>query len=169
MNIVLEGPDNGGKSTLADAIAKVTGRIIVRGKGPCTPQNVGHRFMEFDGVDNIIFDRHACVSEPIYGPICRGVNKIDYDALTRRFYATKPLFVYCRGISLVGHVEDHAADTPDHLQRISTHYYELCSAYDKWAMRHAHIVYRKGEMDMHYTVSLINSVLHYGHLSRRAG
>lgn len=154
MNIVLEGPDNGGKSTLAKYLATQTGRTIIRGKGPCAGQSLFDRFTEFDDLDNVIFDRHACVSEPIYGPICRAADD-NYPMLTRGFYASAPFFIYCRADSLVGHVEDHASDTAEHLAALETHYAQVVKAYDRWAIEHAHVIYRKGITSKALIVHLI--------------
>jgi hypothetical protein len=156
MNIVVEGPDNSGKSTLVAALNDRIGFPVIAGKGPCTPNTWGHRFHEFDGEKCVIFDRHACVSEPIYSLICRDVQVPR--ELTRRFYATKSIFVYCRNVrGLEGHIVNHK-DTPEHLELLKFRHRLICNSYDAWAAEHAHIIYRIGD-DKDRVAAMIEAAL----------
>lgn len=156
MNIVVEGPDNSGKSTLVDLLHQRIGFRVIQGRGPCTPQTWGHRFTEFDDDRCVIFDRHACVSEPIYAEVCRGVHVPPM--LTNRFYASKPFFIYCQNVrGLKGHVENHK-DTPEHLAILGQTHHIVCGEYDRWAIKHAHIIYRMGDDPMR-VVGMVEAAL----------
>jgi hypothetical protein len=49
--------------------------------------------------ENIITDRINLISDPIYGPICRGkcsFNAEEYQSLLNAFMLLKPVIIYCR-------------------------------------------------------------------------
>lgn len=79
-HLVLEGPDGGGKTRLAEAIfAKFKGLVPGQKashslKGPVKNLAawVTREFLVMDGsVQPIVYDRHPVISEPIYGRIAR--------------------------------------------------------------------------------------------------
>lgn len=80
-HLILEGPDGGGKTRLAEAIlAKHSGLTMAEKassslKGPVKNLAAWVRH-QYDVMDEsstpLIYDRHPVISEPIYGPIARG-------------------------------------------------------------------------------------------------
>ena len=63
MNIILEGPDSTGKSTLARIIAQHVPLSIQPGAGPPqSPEEIIARGKWYLTLDNKIFDRHPCRS-----------------------------------------------------------------------------------------------------------
>lgn len=143
MNIVLEGPDGSGKSTLASHMSAILGMPIVRGRGPVKPGTEEMRFNEHRHADNVIFDRHVCVSEMIYGPL---FQRQAYDAqFYNRVYDGNHIFIYCRApaAALADHVASSATDTPEYLEQLNTHFAQVVQAYDAWALTRAHLVYRR--------------------------
>lgn len=159
MNIVVEGPDNSGKSTLVDRLHQRIGFRVIASKGRASPETWGHRFMEFDGEKCVIFDRHVCISEPIYSEVCRR-TPVPRE-LTRRFYASKPLIIYCQNTrGLNGHVgKNNHKDTPEHLAILGQTHHIVCGEYDRWAIKHAHIIYRMGEDDPMRVVEMVEAAL----------
>lgn len=143
MNIIIEGPDNSGKSTLARYIASHVPRPILFSEGPEKfPGEINDRIRRYERYRNVIFDRHPCVSQPIYGKIRRN-TEVEHELLLR-FYDARPLFIYCRGRGLETHVvKDH--DTPEHVEAVNRNHEWLCRQYDEWAVQHAHIWYRVGD------------------------
>lgn len=150
MNVVIEGLDNSGKSTLAKYISRATGLTVFSSEGPEKHEGeLEQRVERYSGYrasyGSVIFDRHPCVSDPIYSiargrqsPLSRGAIKLLYDE--------KPLFIYCdvgtRGLG--SHVlKEH--DTPEHMQMVQSHFASLLHHYRNWAMDHAHIIYRIGD------------------------
>ena len=104
--IVVEGPDGAGKTTLIDDIISATGldvspRVVSKDAEAMvdlkkwTEENVAK------GFQNLIFDRHRLISEPIYGPILRTEPEPGFDDLPwfqgqlRRFYQLEPVLIYC--------------------------------------------------------------------------
>lgn len=143
MNIILEGPDGSGKSTLAAHMSSILGMPIVQGRGPVKPGTEIERFFEHRDIDNVIFDRHVCVSEMIYGPL---FQRQEYDpALRDHIYNGNHIIVYCRAPAgaLVDHVATSAIDTPEYLAQLDTHFAKVVQRYDAWALQHAHLFYRR--------------------------
>lgn len=155
MNIVLEGPDGSGKSTLAAAMSEILGMPIVTGRGPVKPGTEYERFFEHMNTDNVIFDRHVCVSEMIYGPIFQRKKYADH--FYRTMYKVNQIIIYCRApaTALVDHVASSPTDTSEYLSQLDTHFAQVVQAYDAWALKHAHIVYRRDGYNP-ALVSLIN-------------
>ena len=145
MNIVIEGADNSGKSTLAAALARVLNWRIVSSPGPTkSKEEFNLRALSFLQLDRTIFDRHCIVSENIYGTI-RGSIMTEPE-LERMYLLSTKLVVFCRmnRPTLEGHIAK-AHDTPDHLATVVANQERIFELYDKWALDHANIVYRKGE------------------------
>lgn len=170
MRIVVEGPDNSGKTTLIDYLARhlvspETGRRfnVFRNLGPCVDlREYRDRIAAVYHATDTIFDRHTVVSENIYGPICRA---IDYGAQDVRpaidFYAQRPIFIYCRGRDLAQHIPNHARDTPEHLAAVAANHGKICAAYDRWALRYAHILYRLGDLPLSATLEQVQAMVAY--------
>lgn len=146
MNIVLEGIDNSGKSTLAAALAQRLDRRVISSEGP--EQWLGEmkkRVDKYLAIDNAIFDRHPCVSDAIYGKFRPRASTIT-PAQLAEFNCSSPLFIYCKPkrLSLVGHVvKEH--DTPQHLEMVQKQYFEILALYNSWALDKADITYRLGD------------------------
>jgi hypothetical protein len=143
MILVIEGPDNGGKSTLARHISEQLGWPIQPSEGPDKyPGEINERIRRYQSLERVIFDRHPCVSQPIYSKF-RGNTPVD-QSLLDQFYASKPLLVYCqlpRGRTLNGHVvKPH--DSKEHLETVSANFDRIAAFYDAWAIEHATIIRR---------------------------
>lgn len=144
VNLVFEGPDNSGKSTLVRYVASQITRPVVLSEGPDKyPGEMNERILRYERHRSVIFDRHPCVSQAIYSRF-RGNTEVDAD-LMRRFYDSRPLFIYCRGRGLVDHVVKEGYDTDEHLKAITENDAAIRKLYDSWAATHAHIWYRVGD------------------------
>lgn len=144
MIIVLEGPDGGGKTTLARVIHEIVGIPIVPGEGP--PKHDGEmnqRVERYLAYDHCIFDRHPCVSQPIYSNIRRGDDESITLGRMQRFYDSKPVLIYCRynGLSAQNMTFGPHED-PTHVAAVRERYADICFAYDQWAIDHAEIIVR---------------------------
>lgn len=145
MNVIVEGIDNTGKTTLAKAISRdLSIEFMDRtklGRGvPTSFEQVVDRAERYLQEDGVVFDRHTCITQPIYGML-----RDDPDlpkALLDAFYNEDNIIIYarCTGNVLVGH-EPSPGDTEEHLRDIGDNYGALLAAYDKWAIEHAHIIY----------------------------
>jgi hypothetical protein len=148
MNIIVEGPDNSGKSTLVECISKALGWRVIVSPGPSrNAQEFNERARQSLGQDRIVFDRHCIVSEYIYGT-ARGSIMTD-PLLERMFYDASHLLIFCfmPEPTMEGHVvKDH--DSAEHLALITSKQILIHRHYNAWALHHAHIFYRKGETPM---------------------
>lgn len=152
--IVIEGVDNSGKSTLADRMKDffLPNCIIQRSEGPDRGNGeINERIKRYNVVISenerkgaVIFDRHPCVSEPIYSQYrSDGKNSVN-PALIEAFYERRPLFIYCADRGLRGHIEK-AHDKPEHLSSIKDNHSAIVGDYMHWALARAHIIYRVGD------------------------
>lgn len=154
MNIVLEGPDGGGKSTLAAILNSLTGMPIIAGEGPPKgPGEINERARRYLKHDGVIFDRHPCVSQPVYGIIRRKDNEAIEPDILLAFYEQNHLLVHVKHTSLslqqmtVGPNEDS-----DHIAAVRARYADICFSYDRWAMSCAHFIMRRDMPHFeHYT------------------
>lgn len=156
MMIVLEGPDNSGKSTLAKRLGKMMGRSVIPSGGPAkSEEEIADRVRQYNARDpeKVIYDRHPCVSQEIYRQF-HGGAPVDPE-LVAGFYSSQPLIIYCVGRSMTDHVvKDH--DTDEHLAMLEEQHENICTTYDAWAIKHATYVYRIGD-SLQPLISLLTS------------
>lgn len=138
MVIVIEGPDAAGKTTLAINLGYALHLRIQHSEGPEKwPGEIDERIRRYLKMENFIFDRHPCISNPIYSG-----NPIN-EQLMAEFMNTEPVFIYCRGNFMDRHVvKEH--DSPDHLKKIHDQNDQIRKAYDDWGLENAHIIFRPG-------------------------
>lgn len=159
MNIVIEGLDNSGKSTLARVLATQLNRQVFSSEGPeKEPGELVNRVQRYAEHQGVIFDRHPCISDPIYSK-ARGKPCVLPQDVIEQFYASENLFIYCdagtRGMN--GHLKkDH--DSPEHMAAIENDYAGLLHRYRLWATDYAHINWRIGG-DIHKLVRMVKAHL----------
>lgn len=151
MKLIVEGPDNSGKSTLVRKLHEAFDIPIIPGRGPGrSTYEINHRVCELAKLDKGLFDRHPCVSQEIYNRFRAGGPVIDPE-LIDQFYKSPKFFIYCRGRpSLKDHVikdtdalRDKSGTT--HQEVVERSHLDICKAYDEWALDHANYVYRIGD------------------------
>lgn len=147
MNIVLEGPDGGGKSTLAKFLSQALHRPIQASEGPPKfPGEINQRIERYLNYKDVIFDRHPVISQTVYTSIraSHKDNELPDAVLVHEFYTKPNVFIYCRSTHLpIDHdVKEH--DTPEHLMQVQEHYTRLVDMYDSWALQNAHVIYTRG-------------------------
>jgi len=146
-HIIIEGVDASGKSTLARHVQSTLGWSLQPSEGP--PHYPGEMIIRVErylSYSRVIFDRHPCVSQPIYGTMRSHHDVIPPDLL-QRFYAKPTLFIYCDPLErgLTDHVINNHVDTTEHLAQVTSNYTHLLALYREWAIYHAHFVYRIGD------------------------
>lgn len=145
MNIIIEGPDGGGKSTLAAFIAKALEWKIIASIGPTkSVEEFRQRTAGILRHDKIVFDRHPLVSECIYGSI-RGSVMIDPDAEDYFYECGVNVIVYYRHSHPLTNHRLKAHDKPDHIAMVQENHERICALYDAWALEHAHLIFRRDE------------------------
>lgn len=165
MHIIVEGPDNAGKTTLIRFLRAELGLQVVPGEGPAiSEEEINDRVQRYlTYQDNMIFDRHPCVSHPIYNSFRTPPINLD-PHLIAEFYARTNLFIFCRGNGVLeGHnVRDVDARKDgtgrSHEQLVNQHHGDICQLYDEWGLKHAHISYRIGD-DMRRVADFVKSTL----------
>lgn len=161
MNIVLEGPDGGGKSTLATFLAARLRYRVHASEGPIRDDaEMKRRFLIYLLKRRTIFDRLAMISEPIYGPVFQRRFPTPTDmAIIAEFYETKPLIIYCRGDALDQHTASSPVDTPAYLAQLRIHHPRICAKYDAWAKAAQPMRYEIGD-DMNHLLQRIEGKIH---------
>lgn len=143
MIIVLEGPDNSGKSTLAKELAAILGFDIIHSGGPEKyPGEIVDRIKAYQKKDWVIFDRHPVISQSIY---CSYTEQISPpEELAEEFWEAHPFVVYCQGRNLEGHRINLDVDNNHHLNIIEENYEKICRSYDNYFFTRKHFSYLKG-------------------------
>lgn len=147
--IVLEGPDGGGKSTLAETLCDLLGYEHLRSEGPEKypgeiDERIGRYHTKYGHRKDVLFDRHPCVSQIAYSLVHKQTKP--NSQLVSKFYDLKPLLIYCRpDPSRVTHTADGEWDTPEYLANVDKNYSKLLEWYDRWAVWNAHYIYRIGD------------------------
>lgn len=163
MNIVVEGIDNSGKSTLIkNLVPGLRGYKVQASEGP--PKYDGemnHRLKRYQLFQQTVFDRHPVVSQSIYRSIRTGHDAAGMDEqFVLDFYHSAPLFIYCdpttRGMD--GHTFNEGVDTEEHLRQVREGYTRMLTLYRAWAIQHAHFIYRIGD-DMTQLISCVEHVV----------
>lgn len=156
MNIVIEGPDATGKSTLARFLSRGLSRPIISSEGrEKFPGEINERIRRWGLFDGVIFDRHPCVSQIIYSTF-NGTSSPDPD-LVFDFYETRPAIIYCVSTAELRHITK-GHDTPDHLEMVETNSKAIKELYDQWALDYAQFIYRPG-MPMQRVLSSVISYI----------
>lgn len=136
--IIIEGPDNSGKTTLAKFLAKEIGREYYHAGGPpkSTPEIIGRVHFSFDNKDKYIFDRSPLISEQVYG-VMRGqlyLNFEENEDLYSRFRELGPIIIYCRPPNdTILDMSTHEAkphDTVEHVKQVTDKAVQMIALYD---------------------------------------
>jgi hypothetical protein len=147
--IILEGPDNSGKSTLAK-LFKMRGFAVVHpGGAPSSPQQEEDMMLAQanNAALQIVHDRVTCISNPIYN-LYRGDSKPDMRYgywLSETLAKPGCVLVYCRPpienmLNFATH-EAKAHDSAEHLKMIESNAINLIKSYDLMMSFVPHIQY----------------------------
>lgn len=143
--IVLEGPDGGGKSTLASVLAHMTKWPIIGSEGP--PKGTIEfieRLERYHALPTtVICDRHPVISDPIYAKAFGRDTFVRYEDLFR-FLNRNTFIVYC--VSPTGELgpqDNPHADTPEYVSQLTREHANIRKLYEWHFTRHPpHAVYR---------------------------
>ncbi len=136
--IILEGPDNSGKTTLANQISGVIGFPVVHAGGPCkTPAEKAVRV--FDCFNNcsleVIQDRNFIISDQVYNLVLNKVRDYNIFPLEYKLRTVyKPFIIYCRPsdkilFDFTNHkVKDH--ETKEHVNNVILNQSKIVAYYD---------------------------------------
>jgi len=159
MNLIVEGPDNSGKSTLVAYLSKMLGMPVIEGKGPPKSiDEINQRVISYSQYKNVIFDRHPAISNPIYD-IARGCEpQIRSDILQEFFNKDEDkLIIFCRGDRTLDTHQVKADEDPAHVQMVEQKHRMLCDLYDAWSLHHADILFNKHRTRMSSIAKMVSS------------
>lgn len=145
MNIILEGPDGTGKSTLAKRIAGHINWMYTPGQGPERyPGEIVERGRQYLEHQFRVFDRHPIISQPIYNRFRTDGTPIPQE-LIDELAAQNNLLILCdRPEQEVEHVlKDY--DTEEHVAMVEDNADAIYRAYIEWSMGRVHGIYRIGD------------------------
>ena len=122
--IIVEGPDGAGKTTLIRQLQEryeleVAPRVVSKDTEAMTDLQVWVEDNVQRGFQDLIFDRHRLISEPIYGPILRNKQSpgfTDFPWVSHmlwRFYKSNPVIIYC--LPPLETVKANIANDPDNV------------------------------------------------------
>lgn len=158
MQIILEGPDNAGKSTLAAHLSDALDIDVQHSGGPSKwPGEVNSRCFEFNQRRMTqLFDRHPAISQNIYVEALNNNGELVTEENVAEFYDSHPLIIYCKNVRGVEGHEQSEHSSPEYFEQVSANMERLGQLYDDWAVEKAHIVYRIGD-DMDRIVALVSA------------
>jgi hypothetical protein len=161
MNIIVEGPDGAGKSTLCQFLSTRLGRLVIGGEGPS--RHIGDfdlRISRLLRCQEVIFDRHPAVSGPLYNKFREGPQDWPSVESLRDFYSSSPIFLYCHPTEATQHNADNAAvDTPEYLEWLTKNELGIRQEYERWALHHSHLTYRAGD-DPYLILRALKGMIH---------
>ena len=129
--IIVEGPDNSGKTTLISQLAKDLNRVTIKGIRPQTFWEIKTWCQVIEKFPwPVILDRFPLISEPVYGPIIRGVSLITREEALIELKLLNPIIIYCRpSLSIIKDFQlPQMAGVPNHIDKI-------VNAYDDWMVQ----------------------------------
>lgn len=152
MNIIIEGPDGSGKTTLAKTLLEYVPWSYVEPAGPPkSPGEMISRTMRYFRYKHKIIDRHPCISEPIYGAI-RKQGSYMLPQLIDEFYAQDNLIIYCYGQAGLHVIKDR--ETAEHVTLIERHDEAIRHMYDEWGRQHATVMHSARNGDLNAIIQL---------------
>jgi Cdc6-like AAA superfamily ATPase len=133
--IIIEGPDGSGKTVLAQRLSKDLGGVSVyhAGAPPVSMEQTYKRvyMSTYLCTQQIIQDRSALISEPIYGKHLRAEGAhISWNEAKTLIKALEPLVVYCRPPTseLTPSKEDY--DSDEYVKKLSENQHKIVYQYD---------------------------------------
>ena len=148
--IIIEGPDNSGKTTLLNKlqVEHKLGYLVIPHRGPV--QRYHELYCNMEYILNVvikrsskryILDRLPLISESIYGPLCRKrdiwvENFEDKIRFTKALITLDPFIIYCRPpMENILDMKTHQVkeyDTEEHLAQVNRQKRNIVEAYDNY-------------------------------------
>lgn len=138
--IIIEGPDNSGKSGIANYLHADLGVPLYHAGGPPKSKEDIVKRAEFllDNYGRFIFDRAALISEPVYSLLRHEGNSLLGEELHlySKLRNLNPIIIYCRPpierlMNFDKHVVKKEYDTPDHVAAVEKNAMQLINRYDQ--------------------------------------
>lgn len=131
--IILEGPDLAGKSTISKLLTEITGTSIHHFGGPL--ESTQELFKKINKAPlGVVYDRHPCISEQVYC-FLRGRSMIDVDVADQFLKRMDPHILYCDpGYNYLKLKMEFLKSKPHkekkHVNSVRKHYLEIYQRYE---------------------------------------
>ena len=157
MNIIIEGPDASGKTTLAKGLSQELPFTLKSGEGiERYPGEIIERIKRYLSMDDMIFDRHPIISQFIYNQFRENGTPIPQE-LIDKFYSQDNIIIYCYGIA--GPHEPKEYDSEEHLSMINRFEDNIRNAYEEWAPGRAHMRFSVKDGNVNNIIDIIREML----------
>lgn len=140
--IIIEGPDNAGKSTLATQLSLALGIPIHHSGGPAQNEDeiVNRAEIVFDNNGHKIFDRVPFISDYVYRTVMQDKPSPFTDIklvhrYIKRMKKQHPVVIFCWPpkhvmLSLEGHSKSEH-ETQEHFDRVKAHQHDIVNLYEE--------------------------------------
>lgn len=126
MNIIIEGPDNAGKSTLIEFLKSHTGRSVIHNTVDKDPESVMAKQAKENALEgNCIYDRSAVISEYIYCLVLQRTPVININVSHVADMCDNAIVIFC-----MPPVEKVLATTKDEMPGVVENLEALYNQYD---------------------------------------
>lgn len=157
-NIILEGFDGGGKTTLAQIISSRFNLFYQPSEGKEKYRGeCSERSMRYFAREGYVFDRHPIISNDIYIPVSGALPITEPTMVMWRKLRPYHLIIYCAGGSFEEQVPGQF-DTPEYQALLRENESIIKKRYEAWAPTEADVIYRKTN-DHNKLFSLIGGFL----------
>lgn len=167
--VIIEGPDNSGKSTLIKNIVRSLAPMPIKvnhSGGP--PHSEGEVKKRMDDILKLgekepflLQDRVSCISDIVYGTTLRDGSVFTKTDHLTRLMKSGPIIIYCRPPTMIllkgianRPVKKHK--TPEHVQAVVENQRRLASVYDELMDNIQHINYDWTQSSPAYFSLLLN-------------
>ncbi|QDH45124.1 guanylate kinase [Salmonella phage SE13] len=126
MNIIIEGPDNAGKSTLIEFLKSRTGRSVIHNTVDKNPESVMAKQTKENALEgNCIYDRSAVISEYIYCLVLQRTPVVNINISHVADMCDNAIVIFC-----MPPVEKVLATTKDEMPGVVENLEALYNQYD---------------------------------------
>lgn len=138
-HVILEGPDGGGKSTLAEGLSRLTScKVIHTGGPPVSKDAFLHKFeIMSNAPEGTVFDRCPHISEPIYAQMDGRRVFVPPSELLQKLIQLNAIIVYCRIRSeeqmfkLMYRGNKKLHKSPTYIMEVAKNYKHIVSLYEQ--------------------------------------
>ena len=149
MALIIEGPDNSGKSTLATRLSLTYNIPVIHSGGPGKPEDVEERIrLDIDRAQQrVIMDRSFIISDSVYSTCCRGKQLFDPVKQLRKLAKileedSHSLLIFCTAdYATLTDLEGHKAksyETEEHVAQVRNVADNIIQYYDRLAFSLVH-------------------------------
>lgn len=132
--IILEGPDLGGKTTISKFVTNITGIKIHHTGGP--PKDLEDFLKKFDDIpENCVFDRYPMISDFIYSKLPGRPVFVTMEMMIEKLKEVNPIILFCRPTdnhlySALDYLKVKPHKGPEHVENVRANYWTIVKYYD---------------------------------------